>query len=158
MSAADRHQIARLVLGEKTPPMAFYESFTFPEKNVNNASVYTINNSNINLQIQGSPCYQEEDIEKHKEMQTNILANDDKADVAPIIDLIKQCGEMYGSSASGIKTLTERLKKIKSKGQWETFLHTTGSSTYNFTPKGCFCNQSATFFLVQKETRCNTGK
>lgn len=122
---SDRHQIARLVLGEKTSPTAFYESFSLPEKNVNDTSVYTIN-SNINLQIQGgTSCYQEVEVDEHKETQTNILATEDIADVTPIIDLIKKCGEMFGSVRN---KLTERLKKVKSKGQWETFLHTARSS------------------------------
>ena len=43
-----------------------------------------------------------------------------------ILKIMNNCHENFGSSSSGILKLEERIKKIKTEGQWETFLHTTG--------------------------------
>lgn len=61
---------------------------------------------------------------------TSRIVNDDDEDkkimFENVLKIMNNCHENFGSSSSGILKLEERLKKIKTEGQWETFLHTAG--------------------------------
>ncbi|KAJ8927220.1 hypothetical protein NQ314_020342 [Rhamnusium bicolor] len=50
------------------------------------------------------------------------------SDFEEIIKTLWDNHNKYGSSVSGVGKLNDRIKKIRSKGQWETFLHTTGTN------------------------------
>jgi len=123
VTPSDRHNIALLADGDIALPEEFFQSFLLDSnvaitKNINNEESVQINNiisNNTNQNIIAATT------------NTTNSQQVPQESISSIINLFKEIHQNYGSSSSGLKTLETRLKKIKSKGNWESFLHTAGN-------------------------------
>lgn len=118
----DRNNIVKIEYGDKVIDESFYELFV-KENNgpINNIEIKTIENNVI--------INENSNTEENKP-STSIIENNDNEDknmmYENILKIMNNCHENFGSSSSGFLKLEEHLKKIKTEGQWETFLHTNG--------------------------------
>lgn len=125
ITPTDRFNIAKIAYGDKVLDESFYEPF-LKENNgpINYVEIETIKEVENNVLCNES-CNTEEN-----RPSTSRIENDDDADKKTMFEnllkMMNNCHENFGSSSSGILKLEERLKKIKTEGQWETFLHTAG--------------------------------
>lgn len=121
VNVEDKYEIAKLALGECAPSRSFYEPF-MPTNQP--SSSQTNNGADVDANYQAIPMV--------SELPTITPISDDESksvdEIRNLCDEIMKTHEKYGSSTSGIASFRKRLAKITSKGQWETFLHTAGSS------------------------------
>ncbi|KAF0721054.1 SWIM-type domain-containing protein, partial [Aphis craccivora] len=102
ITPTDRLNIAKIAYGDKVIDESFYEPF-LKENNgpINNIEIKSIENNIL--------CNENVDTEENRLLTSRIENNDNE-----------------NKKIIGILKLEERLKKIKTEGQWETFLHTAG--------------------------------
>lgn len=123
VTSSDRHNIALLADGDQALPVEFFQSFILNSntENISNEESVQINNIISNNTITTN--------ENNNAPTTNTtnsqqIPQESEESIDNIINLFKEIHQHYGSSSSGLNTLETRLKKIKSKGNWETFLYT----------------------------------
>lgn len=129
ITSLDKYNIAKLALGDKTPEMSFYAPFLAEDANLHSVSYLNaeldLDNkenrqcNNTDYQIESLNCSISHEVPTNKS---------DSVVVSEICDMIKTCHASFGSSASGLNILKQRLMTIKTEGQWETFIHCAGSS------------------------------
>jgi len=116
----ERYNIAKIAYGDKVVDESFYEPF-----------VKEYNGPIINIEtktIENNVIFNENSNTEENRPSTSIIENNDNEDkkmmFENILKIMINFHENFGSSSSDILKLEERLKKIKTEGQWETFLHT----------------------------------
>lgn len=125
VTSDDRHNIALLADGDEALPLEFCQPFILDNnfsitENINNEEVVQSNHdilNNTNLTNQNNTVT----------TSTNNGQEMPQMSINNVINLFKKIHQQYGSSSSGLNTIETRLKKIKSKGNWESFLHTAGN-------------------------------
>lgn len=126
----DRYNIAKIAFGDKVLDKSFYEPFIMETQREENVSDKykdeEINVNNTYNKLNDNKENNKLNIDQHR---TNYIpetsTNNNKFE--NVINLLNSCNASYGSSLSGINKLEEKLKKIKTQGQWENFLHTAGN-------------------------------
>lgn len=96
-----------------------YQIYKYEEINVNN----TYDKLNDNKENDKS----QNNIEQHRTNYIQETNTNKNSKFENVMNLFNSCNASYGSSLSGINKLGEKLKKIKTQGQWEHFLHTAGN-------------------------------
>lgn len=125
ISPMDRYNIAKIAFGEQVLDKSFYDPFIIEN--------HAIERNNINEIETNNTCDNNGNDENVQELNVNnSIPNPnqelhDNSKFDNVLNLLNLCNTSYGSSSTGIKKLEQRLKKIKSKGQWENFLHTAGN-------------------------------
>jgi len=121
ITATDRFNIAKVAFGEQVLDKSFYDPFLKVEAVIEQRNETEINNTNIN---------NDKNVQKLNLIEpipSSSSESNDSSKFENVLNLLNLCNTSYGSSSTGIKKLEQRLKKIKSKGQWENFLHTAGN-------------------------------
>lgn len=122
VTTEDRYIIAKLALGDEAPNISFYEPFVLKSVS-DNLSRDSLNKFHKEDSIVANNTPELFNVDHFKP-----LANDNKdSNIEEICNLIKEHHSSFGSSFNGLKILKDRLKKIKSEGQWENFIHTAGN-------------------------------
>lgn len=123
VTAEEKYVIAKLALGYNVPPPSFYISFMGDdykppviEECKMQANILTENLHILSNNVENKVTYKEDKI-----------PNDNTYEIEQIFNIIKSHHTLFHSSQSGLLKLKNRLEKIKTEGQWETFLHTAGS-------------------------------
>lgn len=93
-------------------------------ENINNGESVQINNTISNNTITTN---ENNNAPTTNTINSQQIPQESEESIDNIINLFKEIHQHYGSSSSGLNTLETRLKKIKSKGNWESFLHTAGN-------------------------------
>ncbi|CAH0560621.1 unnamed protein product [Brassicogethes aeneus] len=132
ITTEDRYNIAKLALGEQAPPVSFYEPFILENHCKTNSSSHSNvqSSSNSYNNNNNSPCSFFEDNHLVDPVRTTSISQDENGttSIEDICNIIKTFHKSFGSSSNGLRILNDRLKAIKSEGQWESFLHTAGNS------------------------------
>jgi len=116
----DRYNIAKIAFGDKVLDKSFYDPFIAETQGEENVSDEINVNSKENDKRHNN-------IEQHRTNFIQETSTNNNSKFENVINLLNSCNTSYGSSLSGINKLEEKLKKIKTQGQWEHFLHTAGN-------------------------------
>ncbi|KFM71422.1 hypothetical protein X975_03566, partial [Stegodyphus mimosarum] len=116
LTAKDRHSIAYLALGEKTPPLSFYEPF-FLQQNYTSLSdaehrTEEVQSTSI---FNDSHSFSENIMEKEFELQSKnheCSAENNEDIIQKVTEQIKKSNEQFSSSSSGLNIMLRRLKII----------------------------------------------
>ncbi|GBN70768.1 hypothetical protein AVEN_264323-1 [Araneus ventricosus] len=115
----DKYEMSILALGEKSPPKEFFEpliSEISPTCRIQEMPPTTSDELFPIAQEHGGNGMNEGYEEKRNRLLRDIFSE------------ISHKDETYKSSLSGLNKFLKRIKNVKSSGNWETFLHTAGSS------------------------------
>lgn len=119
----DRYSIAKLALGDSAPPRSFYEAFILDKSRSKITTTEKCNPHSLKPFCSNSSITDTIQDENDSQCEENV-----GNDFQTVVETLLASHNKYGSSSSGICKFLERIKKIASKGQWETFLHSAGSS------------------------------
>ncbi|KAG8174843.1 hypothetical protein JTE90_010878 [Oedothorax gibbosus] len=118
VTTRDRYEIARLALGEKVPPMEFYQPFrgetedlVLVEQKMQTPHLIIPTN-----EMEDSPTSCEEECNRKEELKKEFLM-----EMSKILD-------KFDCSIPALEKGLSRLTRIKTEGQCETMLHTIGSN------------------------------
>jgi len=124
VSPTDKHTISILADGDDSLPLTFFEPL-IPSTTQNKLSC---NNDFDNFDTKKDNASKEDQLTL-TEVSEVITQEPISVSMESIVTLMNNLNNKYGSSVSGLQQLETRLKKINSEGTWETFLHTSGSSS-----------------------------
>lgn len=124
ITATDLFNIAKIAFGEQVLDKSIYDPFFKIEAIIEQRSETGFNNTNINNDKNDKNVQKLNLIEP---MPSSSSESNDSSKFENVLNLLNLCNTSYGSSSTGITKLELRLKKIKSKGQWENCLHAAGN-------------------------------
>lgn len=130
VNTEDRYNIAKLALGEQAPPISFYEPFILENHSKTNSSAHLNGQSSFNSCNDNSNSICSFNNHEMDPVLTTSISVDETSttSIEDICNILKTCHESFGSSSNGLRILNDRLKAIKTEGQWESFIHTAGNS------------------------------
>lgn len=125
VSAEDKYNISVLAQGDKSLPISFFEPFMpHPSSTQHTSSI----NCTEEVQSTNKQLLHVTSINENPQILQTAKNKDEDISMENITLLMKNLDTKFGSSASGLKMIEKRLKKISTEGMWESFLHTAGSS------------------------------
>ena len=115
----DKYEISVLALGDKAPPREFYDPL-IESSSYNEISHDVVATSS---EISSAPSASNTEYPESKECEER-----KKELLQEILNQFAENNDRYKSSFSGLNKFLTRLKKVKSSGSWETFLHSAGNN------------------------------
>ncbi|KAL5241955.1 hypothetical protein ACI65C_009365 [Semiaphis heraclei] len=103
---------------------------TWRSLNLEKPEIEQINVTEMNDTTNNTTIYNDTNVQELnliEPMQSTSQESNEKSKFENVLNLLNLCNTTYGSSTTGIKKLEQRLKKVKSRGKWENFLHTAGN-------------------------------
>lgn len=130
VTAESRYSMAKLAFGENIQPMSFYMPLVNPETKISKEcdSSCDVNSNNI---IHNELVSFNDSASSSKNLVDPINNSDQdfsEESLQDIFTLMQEHHKHFGTSSSTRKKVLQRLKSIKTRTSWESFLCTAGSS------------------------------
>lgn len=124
-----RYSMAKLAFGEKVQPISFYEPL---QSTVNKSSdppeILNEKTISVNVNSQNKDICDADGGNDADDRGHNVESSSDAESFDMVVKLLREHHMTFGTSCATKQKVIKRLKSIKTKTSWESFLNTAGSS------------------------------